>query len=50
MDHIIVGKMGDYIGEDNKAQSFTDIIVEKLACIADHKNACGQQIYRILLR
>lgn len=37
LDHIIVGKMGDYIGEDNKAQSFTDIIVEKLACIADHK-------------
>lgn len=37
LDHIIIGKMGDYIGEDNKAQSFTDIMEEKLACISDNK-------------
>lgn len=37
LDHIIIGKMGDYIGKDNKSQSFTDIIAEKLACISDNK-------------
>ena len=37
LDHIIIGKMGDYIGEDNKSQCFTDIIAEKLACISDNK-------------
>ena len=36
LDHIIIGKMGDYIGKD-KSQSLTDIIEEKLACISDNK-------------
>lgn len=37
LDHIIIGKMGDYIEEDNKTESFTDIIIKKLAKISDNK-------------
>lgn len=35
LNHIFFGKMGDYVG-DNSAQSFTDILIEKAAYIADH--------------
>lgn len=40
LNHIILGKMGDYIGStfdqaNDHVQSFTDIIIEKLACISD---------------
>ncbi len=34
LNHIMIGKMGDYIGNE-QAQRFTDILIEKLAGIAD---------------